>query len=240
MLIKGVKYLFYMIYARLKGFKYEHIKRTQGLEKATDYASRSIYLWSKFTINVIGMDIRIKGRENIPDETCLFVGNHTSILDIPAILYSLNKPVGFIAKKEVLKIPILSYWLSKGKCIALDRENPRDAVRMISEGVKNLKEGYSMMIFPEGTRSLDGKTLPFKKGSMKLATKAKVPIVPVTIDASFTSFEDNNKFKPSTITVTFHKAIETVNLTKEEERTLSEDVRNIIIGSLRDEYKPLN
>nr|WP_196000455.1 lysophospholipid acyltransferase family protein [Clostridium sp. 1001271B_151109_B4] len=229
-----------MIYTRLKGFKYEYIKRTQGLEKATDYASRSIYLWSKFTINVIGMDIRVKGRENIPDEPCLFVGNHTSILDIPVIFYSINKPVGFIAKKEVLKIPILSYWLSKGKCIALDRQNPRDAVRMISEGVENLKEGYSMMIFPEGTRSLDGKTLPFKKGSMKLATKAKVPILPVTIDASFTSFEDNNKFKPSTITVTFHKAIETVNLTKDEERTLSEDVRNIIIGSLRDEYKPLN
>ena len=239
MLIKGVKYLFYMIYARLKGFKYEHIKRTQGLEKATEYASRSIYLWSKFTINVVGMDIRVEGRENIPDKTCLFVGNHTSILDIPVIFYSLNKPVGFIAKKEVLKIPILSYWLSKGKCIALDRQNPRDAVRMISEGVKNLKEGYSMMIFPEGTRSLDGKTLPFKKGSMKLATKAKVPIVPVTIDASLTSFEEN-KFKPSTITVTFHKAIETVNLTKDEEKTLSEDVRNIIIGSLREEYKPLN
>lgn len=121
MLIKGVKYLFYMIYARLKGFKYEHIKRTQGLEKATEYASRSIYLWSKFTINVVGMDIRVEGRENIPDKTCLFVGNHTSILDIPVIFYSLNKPVGFIAKKEVLKIPILSYWLSKGKCIALDR-----------------------------------------------------------------------------------------------------------------------
>ena len=186
------------------------------------------------------MNIKIVGKENIPKDACVFVGNHTSILDIPVIFYSLNKPVGFIAKKEVLKIPILSYWLSKGKCIALDRQNPRDAVRMISEGVKNLKEGYSMMIFPEGTRSLDGKTLPFKKGSMKLATKAKVPIVPVTIDASFTSFEENNKFKPSTITVTFHKAIETVNLTKDEEKTLSEDVRNIIIGSLREEYKPLN
>ena len=240
MLIKGVKYLFYMIYARLKGFKYEHIKRTQGLEKATEYASRSIYLWSKFTINVVGMDIRVEGRENIPDKTCLFVGNHTSILDIPVIFYSADRHIGFISKKEVLKVPVLSYWLERGKCIALDRQNPRDAVRMISEGVKNLKEGYSMMIFPEGTRSLDGKTLPFKKGSMKLATKAKVPIVPVTIDASFTSFEENNKFKPSTITVTFHKAIETVNLTKDEEKTLSEDVRNIIIGSLREEYKPLN
>ena len=237
MLIKGVKYLFYMIYARLKGFKYEHIKRTQGLEKATEYASRSIYLWSKFTINVVGMDIRVEGRENIPDKTCLFVGNHTSILDIPVIFYSLNKPVGFIAKKEVLKIPILSYWLSRGKCIPLDRQNPRDAVRVINEGVKNLKDGYSMMIFPEGTRSLDGKTLPFKKGSLKLAIKAKVPIVPVTIDAAFTSFEENNKFKPSTVNVTFCKPIETEGLTRDEEKTLAEDIRKIIISNLRKEFR---
>ena len=94
-----------------------------------------------------------------------------------------------------------------------------------------------MMIFPEGTRSLDGKTLPFKKGSMKLAIKAKAPIVPVTIDSSFTSFEKNNKFKPSTVIVTFHKAIETSNITKDEEKDLAENVRNIIISSLRDEYK---
>lgn len=237
MLIKGVKYLFYMIYARLKGVKYEHIKRTQGLEKATEYAARSIYLWSKFTVNVVGIDIRVIGKENIPNETCLFVGNHTSILDIPVILYSTERQVGFVSKKEVLKIPILSYWLQKGKCIALDRQNPRDAVRMINEGVKNLKDGYSMMIFPEGTRSLDGKLLPFKKGSLKLAIKAKVPIVPVTIDAAFTSFEKNKKFKPSTVNVTFCKPIETEKLTKDEEKTLAEDIRKIIIGNLREEFR---
>ena len=101
----------------------------------------------------------------------------------------MDRLVGFVAKKEVLKVPILSYWLPRAKCIPLDRQNPRDAVRVINEGVKNLKDGYSMMIFPEGTRSLDGKHSPFKKGSLKLAIKAKVPIVPVTIDASFTSFE---------------------------------------------------
>ena len=237
MLIKGVKYLFYMIYARLKGFKYEHIKRTQGLEKATEYASRSIYLWSKFTINVVGMDIRVEGRENIPDKTCLFVGNHTSILDIPVIFYTAGRQVGFVAKKEVLKVPVLSYWLVKGKCIALDRQNTRDAIRVINEGVENLKEGYSMMIFPEGTRSLDGKPLQFKKGSLKLAIKAKVPIVPVTIDAAFTSFEKSGKFKPSTINVTYCKAIETSELTKEEEKNLSEDIRQIIISNLREEFR---
>ena len=108
---------------------------------------------------------------------------------------------------------------------------------MINEGVKNLNDGYSMMIFPEGTRSLDGKPLPFKKGSLKLAIKAKVPIVPVTIDAAFTSFEKNKKFKPSTVKVTFGKPIETEDLTKDEEKNLAEVIRKIIISNLREEFR---
>ena len=139
--------------------------------------------------------------------------------------------------KEILKVPVLGYWLLKARCISLDRENPRDAVRMINEGVKNLKDGYSMVIFPEGTRSKDGKPLPFKKGSVKLGTKAKAPIVPVTIDAAFLSFEKDKKFKPSTITVTFGKAIDTKNLTKEEEKSLTDNIRETIVSNLRDEFK---
>lgn len=237
MIIKVIKYFFYMIYARAKGIKYEYIKKFIGIQEATEYAGNSIRLWAEFTIRTIGMDIKVKGQENIPDEPCVFIGNHTSILDIPIIVSLVDRQVGFISKKEVLKTPVLGYWLPRGKCIALDRKNPRDAVRVINEGVINLKDGYSMMIFPEGTRSLDGKPLPFKKGSLKLAIKSKVPIVPVTIDAAFTSFEKDKKFKPSTINVTFCKAINTENLTREEEKTLSDDVREIIISNLREEFK---
>lgn len=237
MIIKGTRYLFYMFYTRLKGFKYEYIKKKEGIDKATEYAAKCMYSWAKFTVNIIGMKIVVKGKENIPKGPCVFIGNHTSILDVPVIFYSAGRQVGFVAKKEVLKVPVLSYWLLKGKCIALDRQNTRDAVRVINEGVKNLNDGYSMMIFPEGTRSLDGKTLPFKKGSFKLAIKAKVPIVPVTIDAAFTSFEKTGKFKPSTINVTYCKAIETSELTRDEEKNLSEDIRKIIINNLREEFR---
>lgn len=237
MIIKAIKYFFYMIYASIKGIKYEYIKKFIGIKEATDYAGKSIRLWAKFTIDIIGINIEVKGKENIPEGPCVFVGNHTSILDIPIILDSVDRQVGFISKKEVLKIPVLGYWLPRGKCIALDRENPRDAVRVISEGVINLKDGYSMMIFPEGTRSLDGKPLPFKKGSLKLATRAKVPIVPVTIDAAFTSFEKDKMFKPSTVKLTFGKAIITENLLKEEEKVLSENIRSMIIENLSEEFK---
>lgn len=236
-MIKFIKYFFYMISLRVKGLKYERIKRKEGIEKAVDYAHECMYEWSKFTVDTIGIDIVVKGKENIPEEPCLFIGNHTSILDIPVMACAVDRKIGFVSKKEILKVPVLGYWLLKARCISLDRENPRDAVRMINEGVKNLKDGYSMVIFPEGTRSKDGKPLPFKKGSVKLGTKAKAPIVPVTIDAAFLSFEKDKKFKPSTITVTFGKAIDTKNLTKEEEKSLTDNIRETIVSNLRDEFK---
>lgn len=228
MIIKAIKYFFYMVYTRLKGFKYEHIKRKEGIHKATEYAVKCMYLWSKFTINTIGMNVVVKGKENIPNGPCVFIGNHTSILDIPIMFYTIDRLVGFVAKKEMLKAPVIGTWLEKAHCIPLDRENPREAIKTINYGVELLKKGYSLAIFPEGTRSKDGNIGEFKKGSLKLATKAKAPIVPIAIDRAYTSFEKDKKFKPSKIKVTFGNAISTAELTKEEEKTLNEDVRNII------------
>ena len=144
------------------------------------------------------------------------------------MFYTIDRLVGFVAKKEMLKSPVIGMWLEKAHCIPLDRENPREAIKTINYGVELLKKGYSLAIFPEGTRSKDGNIGEFKKGSLKLATKAKAPIVPIAIDRAYTSFEKDKKFKPSKIKVTFGNAISTAELTKEEEKTLNEDVRNII------------
>lgn len=234
MLLKKIKYGFYMAFVRIKGFKYQYIKKFKGEEAANKYAGDSIRLWSKFTIDIIGIDLEVEGKENIPEGPCVFIGNHTSILDIPVVYYASNKNIGFIAKKEILKTPILGYWLKKANCIPLDRENTREAIKAIAGGVENLKNGYSMMIFPEGTRSKDGKVGEFKKGSLKLATKAKVPVVPVAIDGAFKSFEKEREFKPSKIKIIFSKPIETKSLTREEEKTLSGKIRDIIISNLSD------
>ena len=99
--------------------------------------------------------MKLKEKENIPTEPCVFISNHTSILDIPILFRTIGKPLGFIAKK-MLKVPVLGYWLEKAHCVPLDRSNAREAVKSISEGVKNIKEGFSMVIFPEGTRGKMG------------------------------------------------------------------------------------
>lgn len=228
MIIKWILYGAYMLNVRVKAIKHSWIKKYKGQEEADKYAQKTAYLWAKYTIKTIGIDLEVKGLENIPDEACVFIGNHTSILDIPIMFYTIDRLVGFVAKKEMLKAPVIGTWLEKAHCIPLDRENPREAIKTINYGVELLKKGYSLAIFPEGTRSKDGNIGEFKKGSLKLATKAKAPIVPIAIDRAYTSFEKDKKFKPSKIKVTFGNAISTAELTKEEEKTLNEDVRNII------------
>ena len=228
MIIKGILYGAYMLNVRVKAIKHSWIKKYKGQEEADKYAQKTAYLWAKYTIKTIGIDLEVKGLENIPDEACVFIGNHTSILDIPIMFYKIDRLVGFVAKKEMLKAPVIGMWLEKAHCIPLDRENPREAIKTINYGVELLKKGYSLAIFPEGTRSKDGNIGEFKKGSLKLATKAKAPIVPIAIDRAYTSFEKDKKFKPSKIKVTFGNVISTAELTKEEEKTLNEDVRNII------------
>ncbi len=232
MIIKGFLYAIYMAVLRGKAVKHSWIKKYRGQEEADNYAQKTAYLWGKYTIKTIGIDLEVTGLENIPKEACVFIGNHTSILDIPIMFYTIDRLVGFVAKKEVLKAPVLGTWLERAHCVPLDRENPREAIKTINYGVELLKKGYSLAIFPEGTRSKDGNLGEFKKGSLKLATKAKAPVVPVIIDRAYTSFEKDRKFKPSKIKVTFSNAINTAELTRDEEKTLNDDIRNIIASHL--------
>lgn len=233
MFFKKINYGFYMIGLRLKGIKYSYIKKTKGEAAAFEYVKKTFYLWSKFTIKTIGIELDVKGVENIPKETCVFIGNHSSILDIPILIYTVDRNLGFIAKKEMMKTPIIGYWFQKTKSVPLDRDNPRSAIKSINDGINNINEGCSMVIFPEGTRNKEGKVGEFKKGSLKLATKSKVPIVPVSIDRASRAFEDNRKFMPTKIKVVFGEKIDTNNLSKEEEKSLMENIRNTIISNLK-------
>ena len=235
MFFKKIFYGFYMIWVRIKGFKHTYLLKTKGDSAADEYLRKTAYLWSEFTLKIIGMELDVQGKENIPKEQCVFIGNHSSILDIIILLYTIDKKMGFIAKKEILKTPIIGYWLKKSKCVPLDRENPRAAIAAINKAIENIKEGSSMVIFPEGTRNKEGEVGKFKKGSLKLATKSKAPIVPVSIDRASRAFEDTRQFKPTKIKVVFGKPIETDNLSKEEETNLADNIRDIIVSNLKNQ-----
>lgn len=138
--------------------------------------------WGRDTFETTGSTIEIIGSENIPeDQAVVFVGNHQSNLDIPILTGYLKRHTCYIVKKELGKIPILSLAIKNMNSILIDRGNVRQSLRAINAGASNVKAGYSYIIFPEGTRSLDGEIKSFKAGALKLATKSKAPIVPFTL-----------------------------------------------------------
>lgn len=140
--------------------------------------------WARLHLSVSGIKVFIKGVENIPEPPCIFMCNHQSALDIYSLLAKMPLSFRWVAKRELFSIPFLGWAMKKAGYISLDRENPREAIKAINKAAEKIKEGTTLIIFPEGTRSLDGKLLPFKKGVFSLALRAGVPIVPAGIKGS--------------------------------------------------------
>ncbi|MFZ3588726.1 lysophospholipid acyltransferase family protein [Bacillus sp. DJP31] len=164
--------------------------------------------WARHVVNCSGARVTLNGEHHIPTESVLFVCNHQSNFDIPLLMGYLKKPMGFISKVEVKKLPIISDWMEVLPCVFMDRKDRRQAVKAIQDGANLLSDGHSLVIFPEGTRSKGGPIAPFKTGSFRLATKSGVPIVPVTINGSFRLFEEKgNLFQPGDVTITIHEPI---------------------------------
>ncbi len=152
--------------------------------------------WGRALVKASGAKIIVYGVENIPTgRAVLFVGNHQSNFDIPIYLGYIPQAKGFIAKIELAKVPIVNTWLDKMHGLFLDRKNLRQSVLTMRKAVDYLKSGYSLVIFPEGTRSRSMEMANFKKGSLSIAAKANVPIVPVTIVGSYKLLENNKRFR---------------------------------------------
>lgn len=213
--------------------KIKYLNFRNKIEERELYIHLITTRWANFMMKLSGATITVKGSENIPeDDAVLFISNHQSNFDIPLLMSQLNKPKGFIAKKELESWPGISLWMKYINCVFMDRKNIRKSAEAIVQGINILKSGYSMVIFPEGTRSKGGPTNEFKAGSFKLATKSKVSIIPVTINGSYKLFEETGKFTKGSVEIVIHPMIDTKNLSKEQIATLPEDVEKIILSSL--------
>lgn len=214
-----------------------HIRRAReagDYNKERELIAKATYQWAEGLAKKFGAKINVYGRENIPmDRSCVFISNHQGYADIVAIFYALkDKQTGFIAKDDVKNVPFLGRWIRETRGFFLDRSNSRAALKMMQQAGEYLKDGFSLVIFPEGTRSKSNEMGEFKGGSFKLATKYKVPIVPITIDGSYAIYEKNNRIMGNEITITIHKPIETDSLSRAEASALSAEVENIIKSQL--------
>lgn len=199
-------------------------------EKEREYILKATSTWGKQMLKAFGATIDVKGRENLPTEgPVVYVSNHQGYADIIALCAALDTiQFGYVAKKELAKVPLYGDWILEVRSVLIERDHPRESIKAISKGINYINDGFSMMIFPEGTRSKGPEMGEFKKGAMKLATKPKVPIIPVSINDSWKCFEEEGRMKGADIGIIVHPAIETKDLSNEEEKHLSDRVEEII------------
>jgi 1-acyl-sn-glycerol-3-phosphate acyltransferase len=191
---------------------------------------RIAQVWALMIIKIIGCKVTVQGRDKIPQKGGLcFVSNHGSIFDILLLLAYTGRPIAFIAKKELVYIPFLNIWISVLGGLYIDRKNNRRAVRTIKKGIGRIKSGSAMIIFPEGHRSRGQGLLPFHPGSLKLATQAEAPIIPVAIHGSYDVFEKTYRAQAVPVKMTFGDPVFTSELpTADRKQILSDKIYAII------------
>lgn len=235
-MIKLCWYIYFAIYLlvnTITGRTKLFFMKKKSRELADKYAYRKLQSISHHVLRKSKTNTSIEGKENIPEEPCLFVSNHQAIFDTFLLIASIDKLTGFIAKKEIEKIPLIGSWMKQINTVYIDRKNIREGMKAINKGVENLKNGYSMIIFPEGTRSLKSEMAEFKKGSMKLAVKANVPIVPITIDGTYRVLEVGNQVSGNSVKIVFHKPVYLEDLSEADKKNLSQILHDIIEGGLK-------
>lgn len=195
-------------------------------------SSLAIVNWAfRCVIFLSGTKVTVLGEENVPkDIPVLYVGNHRSYYDIILTYIRVPRPTGYVAKKEMLKIPLLSNWMKNLHCLFLDRDNIKEGMKTILSGIEKVKSGISICIFPEGTRNKQKDTfLPFHEGSFKIAEKAGCPIIPMTIVNSAAVFEDHfPKIKKAKVVIEYGKPIDLKEMPKEERKFIGSSVQKVI------------
>ena len=210
-------------------------------KKTMDYSSLRLVQWAfNMIIKLAGIELTAIGEENISEGPVLYIGNHRSYFDIVITYARCKNLTGYIAKKEMLSIPLLRTWMKRLYCLFLDRENPKEGLKTILQAIDYVKHGISICIFPEGTRNKDAEhpdtLLPFKEGSFKIAQKTKCPIVPMVLTGTADVFENHFPWVKSTkVTLTYGKPIYVSELSKENQKRLGSYCEKIIQDMLNQE-----
>ncbi len=183
---------------------------------------------------ISGVKRTVIGLENVPkNEPVLYVANHRSYFDVPVAYVSLPTLTGFMAKKEIARVPFLSTWMRFLQCLFLDRDDIKQGLKTILKGIEQLKAGYSVFISPEGTRNHGEDMLPFKEGSFKMAEKTGCAIVPVALSKTDDILENHfPKIKATHVVLEFCKPIYPDSLDKEQKKFLGSYVQGIIRETL--------
>ncbi|MGB8888568.1 MAG: lysophospholipid acyltransferase family protein [Candidatus Korobacteraceae bacterium] len=198
------------------------------------YISATLAKWG---VLVAGVKIERRGLENLqPGQNYIVMANHSSNLDPPVLIPSVPGRCSVLVKKEVFRIPILGTGMRLAQLVAVDRSDRDAAIESVHNAVKVLRQGLHMLVYPEGTRSSDGRLLPFKKGPFHLAMESGVPVLPVTLLGTYECWPKTRfALRPGTVTVVFHPPIDPHDYTDRD--SLQKAVSNAIGSALPPERR---
>jgi 1-acyl-sn-glycerol-3-phosphate acyltransferase len=188
-------------------------------------------------VRLAGVRIREVGKENIrPGQNYIFMSNHVSNLDPPIEIPRIQARCSVLVKKELFRVPILGTGMHMAQLVPVDRSNREAAIESVREGVAVLRQGLHMFIYPEGTRSADGKLLPFKKGPFHLAMESGVPVLPMTILGTYEAWPKHRfALKAGVVTIIYHPAIDPRDYADRDQ--LMTAVRESIASALPEERR---
>ena len=193
-----------------------------------------------FFVRAVGVRVRVKGLERIPQGACLFAANHTSSADAPAIVGAIPRRVAILLKESLFKWPIVGQAFQAVHFIPVNRGAREAAIGSVEKATEAMKAGQSFLIYPEGTRSPDGRLQEFKKGAVVMAIKAGVPIVPmVCIGAHHIMEKHSLVIRPGEIAVEFLEPIDASKYSFEERDILNQKVHDAMAAALPPDQQPI-
>jgi 1-acyl-sn-glycerol-3-phosphate acyltransferase len=193
-----------------------------------------------FFVRAVGVRVRVAGAEKIPPGTCLFVANHTSSADAPAVVAAIPRRIAILLKKSLFNYPIVGQAFHLAHFIPVERSKRDSAIESVEKAIEAMRAGQSFLIYPEGTRSPDGRLQDFKKGAVVMAIKAGVPIVPIVCSGAHRVMEKRSLvIHPGEILVEFLEPIDTSKYTFEERERLNEIVHDAMAAALPPDQRPI-
>ena len=193
-----------------------------------------------FFVNCVGVRVRVKGIERIPAGTCIFAANHTSSADAPAVVGAIPRRIAILLKRSLFEWPIVGQAFRLAHFIPVDRFNRDSAIESIEKATVALREGQSFLIYPEGTRSPDGRLQEFKKGTAVMAIKSGVPLVPVACSNAHRIMEKRKlAIKPGEILVEFLEPIDPAKYSLDEREVLIKELHDRVASGLPPDQRPI-
>ena len=212
------------------------------ITKNENFLYSPVRLFVRAGLAMVGVRVKVSGLERLdPKQTYIFTPNHQSLIEVPLFVTYLGRNPAYLGKKEVFKYPVFGYGIRLIGVVPVDRSNSPAAVESAKVATENLRRGKSYVVYPEGTRSKDGRMLPFKKGAFMMAIDAGVPVVPITVSGA-TKIMPKAQIKvfPSTVRITVHDPISTAGYSKQNVAELMEKTRARVFSALDGAEAELN